>query len=133
MTDWAQRIGCHITPNGSVVVPPRIADWIERQIGLVSERRTAMAGTDPLAYTVLSALRVVALSHRSGNGTKVAGGQSASEESEQWLTTSEAANAAGVTDRAIRKWIAQDRLPAKRHGGRWLINQKDLHVKAFAA
>jgi excisionase family DNA binding protein len=120
VTDWSARIGRHITADGSVIVPPRIADWIEGQIGLVSERRTALAGTDPLAYTVLSALRIVALPHRSGNGTKLAGGQPTSEDSEQWLTTSEAAAQMGVTDRAVRKWIAQDRLPAKRYGGRWM-------------
>jgi excisionase family DNA binding protein len=131
VTDWAERIGRHITPDGCVVVPPRIADWIEKQIGLVSERRTALANSDPLAYSVLSALRIVALAHRSGNGTKLAGGQPSSEES--WLTTSEAGNAVGVTDRAIRKWIAAGRLPARKHGGRWLIDRTDLQVQVFAA
>ena len=34
-----------------------------------------------------------------------------------------------MTDRAIRKWIAQGRLPATRYGGRWLIDQTDLEVR----
>ena len=132
MTDWVHRVGRHITPEGCVLVPPRIADWIERQIGLVSERRIGLADTDPLAYAVLSALRIVAFNHRSGSGTKSAQGQPSSKES-QWLTTSEAAARVGVTDRAIRKWIAQGRLPATRYGGRWLIDQTDLDVRALAA
>ena len=37
-----------------------------------------------------------------------------------------------MTDRAIRKWIAQGRLPATRYGGRWLIDQTDLDVRALA-
>ena len=45
----------------------RIADWIERQIGSVSERRIGLADTDPLAYAVLSALRIVAFNDRSGS------------------------------------------------------------------
>jgi excisionase family DNA binding protein len=133
MTDWAHRIGRHINAEGSVIVPPRIADWIEEQIGLVSERRIALADTDPLAYAVLSALRMIALSHRSGNGTKLAEAQPSSEDSNVWLTTSDAAAELGVTDRAIRKWIAQNQLPAHRYGGRWLINRTDLQAQAFAA
>ena len=26
--DWAERIGRHITVEGSVIVPPRIANWL---------------------------------------------------------------------------------------------------------
>lgn len=37
------------------MVPQRIADWIEREIGLVSERRIKIADTDPLACDVIGA------------------------------------------------------------------------------
>ena len=46
-----------------------------------------------------------------------------------WLTTSEAALEADVTDRCIRKWIVQGRLPATWHGGRWLIDRTALQAK----
>jgi len=143
--DWAGRIGRHITAEGSVVVPPRIAEWIESQIGLVSERRIKMADADPLAYAVLSALRLVALQQRdegvrgrghpwwTANGTKVAVIQQHRQELDVWLTAVEAAAAMGVTDSAIRKWIRTGRLPAIKRGGRWLINRSHLNIRALTA
>lgn len=145
MIDWAERIGRYIDSQGSVVVPPRIAEWIERQIGLVSERRIKMADADPQAYAVLSALRLVALQQRdegvhdhghprwTANGTKVAVVQQSRQELDVWLTAVEAAAAMGVTDSAIRKWIRSGRLPAIKRGGRWLINRSHLNIRALAA
>jgi excisionase family DNA binding protein len=127
------QISRHLTAEGCVIVPPRIADWIEKQIGLVSERRIALADTDPLAYAVLSALRLVALQQRTGNGTKSAAVQSSPEELTVWLTTQEAAADAEVTDSCIRKRIRSGRLPAIKRGGRYLINRNDLQAQAFAA
>ena len=92
-----------------------------------------MADTDPLAYAVLSALRLVALQQRTANGTNLAVVQSPPEELSVWLTASEAAAAVGVTDSAIRKWIRNGRLPAVKRGGRWLVNRNDLHAQALAA
>jgi excisionase family DNA binding protein len=133
MGDWAARIGRHITAGGSVVVPPRIAAWLEQKAGVTADWRILLRDTDPLAYEVLAALRLAALHHCSGSGTEVAGVHTNPRDSKQWLTTTEAAQQAGVTGRCIRKWIAIGRLPARMHGNRYLIDPHDLHVQALAA
>ncbi|CAJ1504264.1 helix-turn-helix domain-containing protein [[Mycobacterium] kokjensenii] len=131
--DWSQRIAQHITPNGSVIVPPRIARWLETQAGMTADRRIALRMTDPEAYEVLAALHLVALSTRSATGTEPATPQHDSQESNQWVTTTEAATKLGVTDRAIRKWCATGRLPATNCGGRWLINTTHLNTHKLTA
>lgn len=128
VTDWAVRIGRHLTPDGSVIVPPRIAAWIEKHAGVTSEWCIALRDTDAPAYAVLAALHLSALQHRSGIGTKLVGVQSGRQESKTWLTTVEAADALGVTDRAVRKRIATGRIPAARIGGRWLIRRNHLYI-----
>jgi excisionase family DNA binding protein len=133
MTDWAARIGRHITSEGSVVVPPRIAHWLEQKAGVTSDRRIAIRDTDPEAYEVLAALHLAALQHRSDLGTKRAGGQGTPEDCKQWLTTAEAANEAGVTDRCIRNWITRGQLPATRNGWQYLIDRTHLNIRALAA
>lgn len=130
---WAQRIGRHILPDGRVVVPPRIAFWLEKQAGVTDNRRIVVRGNDPAAYEVLMALHIAALTHRSGVGTKVTEQQGYPEESNVWMTTITAAERMGVTDRAIRKWIAVGKLPAIRHGGRWLINHNNIRALALTS
>jgi excisionase family DNA binding protein len=131
--DWAERIGRHILPDGSVAVPPRIAAWLEKRAGLTNDRRIALRDTDPAAYAVLAALRLAALNHFSGTGTKLAAQQHLTQELRVWMSTSTAAALLGVTDRAIRKWIATGKLPATRHGSRWLINRNHLQALALSA
>jgi excisionase family DNA binding protein len=131
--DWAARIARHITEDGSVLIPPRIANWLERQAGVTADRRIMLRDTDPQAYEVLAAVHIAALNHRSGNGTKPVGVPSNPKESEVWLTTSEAADHAGVTDRAVGNWCNAGTLPARKHGGRWLINRNDITIYAHTA
>jgi excisionase family DNA binding protein len=132
--DWAQRIGRHVLPDGSVVVPPRIAAWLKKQAGLNSGPRISVRDSDPLAYEVLAALHIAALDHRSGNGTKIVGQQHLPQELDVWLTTDAAAAQLRVTPRTVLKWIAAEKLPATRHGGRWLINRQHLNIiQALAA
>jgi excisionase family DNA binding protein len=134
--DWTQRIARHLLPDGSVIVPPRIAAWLEDKAGMLPERRIMLRGTDPEAYEVLAALHLSALSRggtgeaiiRSANGTRMVKSPNDIQQSEEWLTTAEAAEMTGVTDRCIRKWIATQRLPARRHGGRWLVNRQHLNI-----
>ncbi|MGH3556433.1 helix-turn-helix domain-containing protein [Mycobacterium sp.] len=97
---------------------------------MTDDRRIALRDSDPAAYAVLAALRLAALHHHSGSGTKVAEQQHQTQKLDVWLTTDAAAAQLGVTPRAIRKWIAADTLPATRHGSRWLINRN--HLKALA-
>ena len=133
VNDLAWRISRHMTPAGAVIVPPRIAAWLEERAGLTSDRRIRLRVTDPAAYEVLMALHVAALDHRSGTGTNLAPAQPVRPESEKWLTTTEAASLLGVTDRAIRNWCASGRLPATRRGGRWLINAADVKAPKLTA
>ena len=127
--DQAARIRRRTIADGSVIVPPRIAAWLERHAGVTGDRRIRLRGNDPVAYEVLAALHLAALHHRSDCGTEVAAQQPHTTRSEMWLTTSEAALEAGVTDRCLRKWIAQGGLAATRHGGRWLIHRTALQAK----
>jgi excisionase family DNA binding protein len=131
--DWPQRIGRHILPDGSVTVPPRIAAWLEKRAGVTDERRIALRDSDPAAYAVLAALRLAALYHRSDTGTKLAEQQHVTQELMVWINTSTAAALLGITDRAIRKRIATGRLPATRHGSRWLINRNHLQALMLSA
>jgi len=104
-----------------LVCPPRCA---AQQSG---GRPTGRRHVD--GYEVLAALRLAALAHRSGSGTKGATAQPDQEQSDLWLTITQAAQQAGVTDRCIRKWIAQHRLPAARRGDRWFIRRSDLNIQ----
>jgi excisionase family DNA binding protein len=84
--------------------------------------------SDPFAYEVLTALHLAALRHRSDPGTELARRQVNSSDLETWLTTAETARRLGVTDRAIRKWIALGRLPATKCGGRWLLDRNHVQI-----
>lgn len=44
----------------------------------------------------------------------------------RWITTSQAAQTLGVSERAIRKRIARGSLVARMIGGRWLIDIKEI-------
>ena len=128
MDDWGSRISRSLTADGSVVVPPRVAAWLEKKAGMTSDRRIAIRSTDPDAYAVLAALHIAALSHRSDNGTKHVAAQSPQQQSDLWFTTTEVASLLRVTERAIRKWCAVGRLPATKIGGRWVINRNCLRI-----
>ncbi|SPM27184.1 helix-turn-helix domain-containing protein [Mycobacterium terramassiliense] len=136
--DLAAMIERHVLPDGSVVVPHRAAQWLERKAGVTQERRLMLRDTDPELYAVLGALHLASvggdlLASRSANGPKNAERQHNAKDSD-WLTTAEAANLTGVTDRCIRKWIAAERLPAKRHGRSWMVDRQHLNIaQALAA
>ena len=91
MDDWAWRISRHLTADGSVVVPARIAAWLEQRAGLTGDRRIACVIPIPRLRGP-QALHAAALNHRSGTGTKPTVAQAGRQESETWLTTTEAAS-----------------------------------------
>lgn len=123
---WDSRISRHIAANGSVLVPPRIARWLESKAGVTAEWRISLRGTDFEAYEVLLAMHMAAL--RSGCGTDSPVGQREQSPLEAWMSTKEAAAEMQVSDRCVRKWIHTGRLPATMSGARWLINRNDLGV-----
>jgi excisionase family DNA binding protein len=61
-------------------------------------------------------------------GQKRARDKSIQQQSDRWLTTLEAAQLTGVHDRTIRRWIVAQRLPARRQGGRYLIDRLHLSI-----
>ena len=122
------RISTHVTANGSVIVPPRIARWLETKAKVTADWRDRLRDTDLEAHEVMVALHWAALRHRSGIGTKPVVGQSGIAESNLWLSTAEAAREMRVSDRCIRKWCSTGRLRATMSGARWLINRNDLRV-----
>ena len=54
----------------------------------------------------------------------------AASENGQALSVADAATQIGVSERTIRRWVAQGQLPAKRHGHSWLIAADALAVCA---
>lgn len=124
------RIAQRTTHDGSAIIPPRIARWLEHTCKLTADSRIRLRDTDPEAYVALTALHLAAL--RSETGTNTPAPQGISAHSNMWMSTSEAAETLGVTDRCIRKWCANGRLHATRAGGRWLIHRNALATTDIA-
>jgi excisionase family DNA binding protein len=114
----------------AVILSARTAAWLERYAGLTS-LRVRVRGTDPEISRELEDLRRVAMSWRgSACGTTVAPEAEPAAVS-PWLSTGQAAALVELTPRAIRKAIAQGRLKASDHGGRWRVSREDLeHFRA---
>ena len=125
------RIAQHITDDGSVIISPRMARWLEKQSGMTADRRIRLRHSDPDAYVALAALHLAAIG--SAYGTNQSAAQPHTAESNTWMSTGEAADALGVTTRCIRKRCETGTLPAIRSGGRWLINRTTLALKHTAA
>jgi excisionase family DNA binding protein len=123
------RIANRLTNDGSVIIPPRMARWLEKQAGMTADRRARLYFTDIEAYEVLLALHLVA---RSDCGTERVVGQHNTQQSELWMSTSQAAKTLGVTDRCVRKWCATGRLRATLSGSRWLIDRNSLALRDIA-
>lgn len=125
------RIAQRITADGSAVICPRMARWLEKQAGITADRRIRLRDTDPDAYVALTALHLAAL--RSDSGTESAAGQQNTEQSAIWMSTREAAEALNVTDRCVRNWCKSGRLRAVLAGSRWLIDRNTLFLKDIAS
>lgn len=116
-----------------VVVPARVAAWLERYADLRT-LRTAHRGADPVVDGVLVALGVAAATWRqqaagSVRGTDLA--PSAEPVTCSQLTTAEAGLLLGIGPRAVRKAIAERRLQAERHGDSWRIEREVVeHFRA---
>lgn len=140
---WDARIRQYIMTDGSVRVPPRIAQMLDQRVAMLSEQRKLLRGSDAEAYEVLCALHLSGLGHEqnvfptpqmSGSGHDFDTSATNRTESEhEPLTTPQAAARLGVTDRTVRRWCQTERLPARWHGGRWYINVRDLRFTTLAA
>ncbi|MDQ0865723.1 helix-turn-helix domain-containing protein [Arthrobacter globiformis] len=113
--------------NGPVVViPARVCAWLERYARL-NEVRIQERGSDPEVDAVLVAVRLAALTWRTtATGTPVAAKPEVDPDLKQWMSTGQAADKLGITDRAVRLAIQEQRLHANNINGRWRITQEDL-------
>lgn len=118
------RISQRLTAEGSVIIPPRIARWLEHNAGMTAERRFRLRANDPEAYVALAALHLSALVSESG--TKSAVPQPHQAQSVHWVSTRQAADTLHVTDRCIRNWCTTGRLHAQQIGSRWLIDPTSI-------
>lgn len=118
----------------AVVVPARVAAWLESKANL-SALRVRARGSDAEVDAVLVALRVAALAWRtSATGSDVEPTPEAARGSEQWLSTSKAADLLGITDRAVRLAIREGRLEAVQVAGRWRVSRANVeHYRAARA
>ncbi|MCV7287274.1 helix-turn-helix domain-containing protein [Mycolicibacterium wolinskyi] len=122
------RIAQRITSDGSAIIPPRIARWLNEQAGMTADRRIKLRDTDPDAYVAFAALHLSAL--RSDCGTNTTARQQNTTHSDMWMSTKEAAQALNVTDRCVRKWCTTGRLHAEFVGARWLVNPNSIALIA---
>jgi len=116
-----------------VIVPARVAAWLDTRTRL-SEVRISARGTDPEVYAVLAALHRGAIAWR----TSVTGSENPPHPEvlalSKWMSTTQAGGLLGITDRAVRLAIAEDRLPAQQVAGRWRITREDVeHYRAARA
>jgi excisionase family DNA binding protein len=126
-----QRPDRYVHAGGQVViVPARVAAWLDSH-GL-NKFRIQYRGVDPEIDAVLVGLRIAALAWRgTATGTVDAPKPILSPE---WLSTSEAADLAGLTSRGIRKAITDHRLEATKVGHCWRISRENLeHYRAATA
>jgi excisionase family DNA binding protein len=142
--DWAALIARYRRPDGSVIVPARLAKALDARAGMAYEARIRLRASDPEGYAVFAALRLAALDWDGGapakrpqvsdSGHGIAFAHNGIEDSEAWITTAEAARLVGVSDRTVRRWAEKKRLPADRPGRQWLIHVNDVSVaQALAA
>lgn len=113
------------------IVPGRIAALLHDRFGL-GRLRTEIRGQDAELDSVLVALGVAAGAWRTSvTGRKEAVQPEPVAASDQWVTTTSAAGLLGITDRAVRLAIQDQRLPAENHQGRWRITRADVeHYRA---
>jgi excisionase family DNA binding protein len=114
--------------HGIVIVPGRVAAILER-FARLDAFRTQVRGRDSELDAVLIDFHAAAVAWRS---TEVGTTEAPKPElPRMWASTSEAATVLRIGDRAIRKAIAEGRLPADSVDGRWRIAREDLaHYRA---
>lgn len=113
-----------------MVVPARTAAWLERYADLRA-LRTRYRGADPEVDAVLVALGVAAAGWREEHQVPPAGTEVAAQPEPaafSVMSSAQAAEALGRTDRAVRKAAAAGRLAATKSAGRWRIEREDLEL-----
>lgn len=111
-----------------VVVPARVAAWLNRR-GL-DALRAAARGVDVEVDSVLDALHLAGQQWRTSAyaeaSAEVAWPQAEVAPPLTSMSTGQAADRLGITERAVRMAITAGRLPAEMVDGRWQINRDDF-------
>lgn len=109
-----------------VIIPARVCAWLERYASL-NEVRIRERGADPEVDAVLVAVRLAALTWRTtATGTPIAAKPEVAPDLNQWMSTGQVADRLGITDRAVRLAIQEQRLHATNVAGRWRVAIEDL-------
>jgi len=132
MSEGKWRPAAHyVHADGAVViVPARVAAWLSRHARL-DELRAQVRGADAEVDNVLVALAVASATWR----TSATGSTHAPEPEVRalspWMSSTQAADLLGITSRAVRLAIGEERLPAEQVDGRWRITREDVeHYRA---
>ncbi len=115
-----------------MAAPDWLAVWLETSTN-VSSRRVALRGLNPAADDALVALHSVATQWSVMASGSAAGADSGTEQHllpeperelvAEHINVNTAAEVIGISARAVRKAIADQRLPASRIGSQWLIDR----------
>lgn len=127
-THEARRL-VHGVDGPVVIVSSRVCALLSRHAGL-DRFRMQERGVDPELDAALLAMHAAAASWRGSRaGTREA--PQPEPVRSLWVTTNDAAGLLQMTDRGIRKAIAEKRLEATRVDDRWRISREDLeHFRA---
>jgi excisionase family DNA binding protein len=118
----------HGVDGPAVVVPARVAAWLERHADL-NRIRIEHRGTDAEVDNVLVAMRVVAVKWRLSATGRTA--PEVPEVLEEWVSTTQAAEHLGITGRAVRLAIQEGRLTATQVGGKFRLSSEAIaHFQA---
>jgi len=120
----------HGVSGPCVVVPGRVASWLNGHAGLTA-LRISIRGADAEVDSVLAAIHLAGLAWstaatgREPRTSTDMGAQSAV------MSTQQVADELGLSDRGVRHSLAAGRLKGELVGGRWLIDRVDLaHFQA---
>jgi len=123
-------VGLH---GPGVVIPGRVADWLERRLDL-RHVRTDVRGVDPEVDAVLLDLAVVALTWRKAVEGCTPASPAEVGAASVWMSTAEAADQLGISSSWVRQEIRAKHLVAEQVDRRWRINRLNFeHYKAARA
>lgn len=116
--------------GAEAVLPGWAAHWLETRTDL-ARQRVVHRGQDPGVDEVLIRIRAVAMAWAAAGSAAGATAGTRSPSPPELPRNSacgvtEAADLIGIGNRAVCKAIAEQRLPATRVGGRWLLDRVDV-------
>lgn len=111
-----------------VLVPAEVAAWLLTHSDL-TRLRTATRGADPRRDAVLLALTMAAHRHAatSATGSDSAAAPEVDSSLQRWMSTKQAGQLVGLSDRAVRYACESGRLAAQKVAGRYRISRSSLN------